>query len=60
MNLLPIRIAPSARVIAGFHLMAAFWPHRMEKDEKGGQNPASELFANFPELLQTTLFRRVI
>jgi hypothetical protein len=60
MKLLPISIAASARVIAGFYLMAAFWPHRMKKGGKGGQNPAIELFARFPELLQSTLFRRVI
>ena len=57
---LPIPITLSARVIAGFYLMAAFWPHRIEKGGKGGQNPAIELFAHFPELLQSTLFRRVI
>jgi hypothetical protein len=60
MNLLPIRIALPARVIAGFYLMAAFWPHRIEKGGKRGQNPANELFVKFPELLQSTLFRRVI
>lgn len=59
MKLSPIRITPSARLIAGFYLMAAFWPHRMKKRENSGQNPAIELFGNFPELLQTTLFREV-
>ena len=60
MNLLPIRIALSARVIAGFYLMAAFWPHRIKKGGKGGQNPAIGVFVNFSELLQATLFREVI
>jgi hypothetical protein len=60
MNLPPLRIAPSARVIAGFYLMAAFWPHRMEKGEKGGQNVAIELLEDFPEPLQTAHFKGVI
>jgi len=59
MNLLHTRISLSARVIAGFYLMAAFWPHRMEKGKKTGQNAAIKVFAHFFEPLQTTHFKEV-
>ena len=59
MKPLAIQIAPSARALAGFNLMAAFWPHRMETGGNSGQNPAIDNLATSPQPLQTTLFREV-
>lgn len=59
-TLIQTLIVSSGRVIAAFYLMAAFWPHRIEKGEKGGQNPAIDEFRDFPEPLQTTHFKEVI
>ena len=58
----PIWHSPGRIIAALFvgHLMAAFWPHRMKKGEKGGQNPAIDVFWNFPEPLQTAHFKGVI